>query len=152
MGASKITVRKMCESDLKDVSELAMLANPHVTKEEYYKHILGELRENPDLSFVAIGNGKVVGYVQADVQNGKAELEDMAVAEEYQGKGIGKRLLDKELKALKRKGVKIVFAEVHYKCASAIPFYYKNKFRISGFVQDYFGIGHDAIILKLALQ
>jgi len=97
-------------------------------------------------------NGRVVGYVQAEVHNDKAMLEDIAVPKEYQGKGVGKRLLDKELKALKLKGAKIVLAEFHYKCASAIPFYYKHNFRIIGFVQDYFGIGHDTIILKLALQ
>ncbi len=142
----------MRRSDLDTVSELAMLANPHATKEKYRKHILDELRENPDLSFVAVENGKVVGYVQADIHNDEAVLEDIAVAEEYQVKGIGKRLLNKELKALKRKGAKIVLAEVHYKCASAIPFYYKHNFRITGFVQDFFGIGHDTIILKLVLK
>lgn len=145
-------IRKMRRSDLDTVSELAMLANPHATKEKYRKHILDELRENPDLSFVAVENGKVVGYVQADIHNDEAVLEDIAVAEEYQVKGIGKRLLNKELKALKRKGAKIVLAEVHYKCASAIPFYYNHNFRITGFVQDFFGIGHDTIILKLVLK
>ncbi len=148
----KIVIRKMRRSDLNIVSELAMLANPFTTKEKYRKHLLDELKENPDLSLVAVENGRVVGYVQAEVHNDKAMLEDIAVAKEHQGKGIGKLLLDKELKALKRKGAKIVLAEVHYKCASAIPFYYKHNFRIIGFVQDYFGIGHDTIILKLVLQ
>jgi ribosomal-protein-alanine N-acetyltransferase len=149
---SKVTIRKMRESDLTIVSELAMLANPHAIKEKYSKHILDELKENPDLSFVAVDGEKVVGYIQADIHDGEAVLEDIAVAKEYQGKGVGKCLLDKELKAFKRKSVKIVLAEVHYKCASAIPFYYKHNFRITGFVQDFFGIGHDAIILKLVLQ
>jgi ribosomal-protein-alanine N-acetyltransferase len=149
---SKIVIRKMCRSDLDIVSELAMLANPFATKEKYRKHILDELKENPDLSFVAVENGRVVGYVQAEVRNDQAVLEDIAVAKEYQGKGIGKQLLNKELKVLKRKSARTVLAEVHYKCASAIPFYYKHNFRITGFVQDYFGIGHDTVILKLVLQ
>lgn len=148
----KILIRKMHETDLDAVCELAMLANPHAVKEKYSKHILDELRENPDLSFVATDNGNVVGYVQAETHNGDAVLEDIAVAKKYQGKNVGKRLLEKELTVLKLKGVKIVLAEVHYKCASAIPFYYKHNFRITGFVQDFFGISHDAIILKLVLQ
>jgi ribosomal protein S18 acetylase RimI-like enzyme len=142
----------MHSSDLDAVSDLAMLANPHAMKEKYSKHILDELRKNSNLSFVAAVEGKVVGYVQADIHDGEAVLEDIAVAEEHQGKGVGKCLLARELKALKREGVRIVLAEVHYKCASAIPFYYKHNFRITGFVQDYFGIGHDTIILKLVLQ
>jgi ribosomal protein S18 acetylase RimI-like enzyme len=142
----------MRETDLDAVCELAMLANPHAVKEKYSEDILDELRENPDLSFVATDKGNVVGYVLAETHNSDAVLEDIAVAKEYQGKNVGKSLLEKELKVLKRKGVKIVLAEVHYKCASAIPFYYKHNFRITGFVQDFFGIGHDAIILKLVLQ
>jgi len=149
---SKITIRRMRESDLAIVSELAMLANPHAVKKKYSKHVLNELKENPDLSFVATDNEKVVGYIQADIHDDEAVLEDIAVAKEHQRKNLGKSLLDKELNVLKRKRVKIVLAEVHYKCASAIPFYYKHNFRITGFVQDFFGISHDAIILKLVLQ
>jgi predicted N-acetyltransferase YhbS len=145
---AKAIIRKMRQEDLTIVSELAMLANPHAVKEKYSEHLLDELRENPDLSFVAVDDGKVVGYVQADVKGEIAILEDIVVEKSHQKKGIGRLLLSKELKTLKRKGVKVVFAEVHYKCSSAIPFYYKFDFRISGFSQDYFGIGHDAMILK----
>ena len=90
-------IRKLRRSDLDAVSELAVLANPHVTKEKYCKHILDELRENPDLSFVAVENGKVAGYVQADIHDDEAVFEDVAVVIEHQRKGMGKRLLDKEL-------------------------------------------------------
>jgi predicted N-acetyltransferase YhbS len=83
MGASKITVQLMRESDLNSVSELAILVNPFKTKEKYHKYLLDELRENPDLSFVAVENGKVVGYVQADTLNDETMLEDIAVAKEY---------------------------------------------------------------------
>ncbi len=150
-AVSKVFIRKMSELDLAEVSELAPLANPHAVKEEYRKHIIEVLNENPDLSFVAVRDGKVIGYVKSEIFGSKAVIEDIVVDRAYQGKGVGKRLLKKELQILKRKNVKLVFAEVHYECASAIPFYYKFGFRISGFQQDYFGVGHDAIILKLEL-
>ena len=82
-----ITIRRMREGDLDIVSELATLANPYVTRDEYRPHIVEGLRENPDLSFVAVKDGQVIGYVQADISDGKAILEDIAVAREYQGKG-----------------------------------------------------------------
>jgi ribosomal protein S18 acetylase RimI-like enzyme len=138
-------------SDLDVVSGLAMLANPHAIRKKYKKLILDELGENPDLSFVATMDGKVVGYVLADIHDDEAVLEDIAISEKLQGRGIGRCLLNKELTALKYKKVKLVRAEVHYKCASAIPFYYKHNFRITGFVQDFFGKGHDAIILKMII-
>jgi ribosomal protein S18 acetylase RimI-like enzyme len=83
----KAVIRKMRKEDLMVVSELALLANPHATKEKYSKHILDELKENPDLSFVAVYDGKVVGYVQAALCNDEAVLEDVVVDKEYQGKG-----------------------------------------------------------------
>jgi len=141
----------MGEDDLKIVSELAMLANPHAEKEKYRDHILDELRSNPDLSFVAVSSEKVVGYVQGEIRGAIATLEDLAVAKEYQNKGIGTQLLNVDLEALKKRGSKIVIAEVHYRNAEAIPFYYKHGFRLSGCAQDFFGIDHDAIILKLIL-
>ena len=152
MQPSGITIRRMREGDLDIVSELATLANPHVTRDEYRPHIVEGLRENPDLSLVAVKDGRVIGYVQADISDGKVILEDIAVAREYQGKGVGGMLLKEELEALRLRGAKIIIAEVHYKCASAIPFYYKHKFRIIGSIQDHFGIGHDAIILKRELK
>ena len=147
-GLSDITIRPMREDDLETVSELAMLANPHAKKEKYREHVVDELKENPDLSFVAVHNGKVVGYVQGDTRGPMTTIEDLAVAK---GKGIGKQLLDAELEALRARGAKVIIAEVHYRNAQAIPFYYKHGFRISGCLQDYFGISHDAIILKLVL-
>ena len=147
----KIIVRRMHLSDLDIVSKLAMLANPHATKKKHKKLILNELRENPDLSYVATIDGKVVGYVLADIHDDEAVLEDIAISKKLQGRGVGKRLLNKEITVLKRKKVKLVRADVHYKCSSAIPFYYKHNFRITGFVQDFFGKGQDAIILKLII-
>jgi ribosomal-protein-alanine N-acetyltransferase len=141
----------MHEDDLEIVLELAMLANPHAKKEKYREHVADELKENPDLAFVAVACEKVVGYVQGDTRGPMTTIEDLAVAKNYQGKGIGKQLIRSELEALEARGTKMVIAEVHYQNAQAIPFYYKQGFRISGCLQDYFGIGHDAIILKLAL-
>lgn len=142
----------MSENDLATVSKLASLANPHAVKDEYTKHIAAVLRENPDLSYVAVKDGKVIGYVQAEVRGSIAVIEDIAVDTRHQGKGVGTQLLRKELEFLKSKKVKSVFAEVHFKCASAITFYYNFGFRIVGFQQDYFGIGHDAVILRLVLS
>lgn len=141
----------MHEHDLPVVSILAMLANPFTTKEKYYKHLVEEFSEFPELSYVATINGDVVGYVQAHERahhKQEALLDDIAVAVEHQRKGIGTLLLNNEIDILKQKECKTLSAEVHYKCASAIPFYYEHGFRIVGFDQDHFGIGHDAIILQ----
>lgn len=148
----KINVRKMRKSDLEAVSELAMLANPFAEKTKYRKHIEEELESKPGLAFVAVKNNEVVAYVMGDVHNGHGVLEDIAVKVAHQHQGIGTLLLETELKALKKSKSKIVMAEVHYECASAIPFYYKHGFRISGVWRNFFGMKHDAIMLELILS
>ena len=148
----EIIIRKMRKSDLEIVSELAMLANPFAEKAGYKRHIEEELEGKPELAFVAVKDNKVVGYVMGDVTNGHGVLEDIAIDLAHQHQGIGTLLLETEFKALKNTQVKIIVAEVHYKCASAIPFYYKHGFRISGIGRDFFGMGHDAIILELILS
>ena len=147
----KVTIRERRHEDLDTVTKLAMLANPFTTEEKYRPHLLEELMENPDLAFVAVADDHVIGYVQADIRTAEAVLEDLAVAVEHQRKGIGRKLFNAELKALKLRKAETVVAEVHYKCSAAIPFYYKHNFRIMNFEQDYFGAGEDAIILELLL-
>ncbi len=88
------------------VLELAMLANPHAKKEKYREHVADELRENPDLAFVAVADEEIVGYVQGDTRGSMTTIEDLAVAKRYQGKGIGKQLIRAELEALRAKRVR----------------------------------------------
>ena len=147
----QIVVRKMKSKDLDIVSELAMLANPFAEKEKYREHLKEEFDSNSELAFVAVKGGRVVGYVMGDVHNSHSVLEDVAVDVEYQNQGIGTLLIEAELEALKNSKAKIIVAEVHYKCASSIPFYYKHGFRISGVWRNFFGMNHDAIILELIL-
>jgi len=147
-----VAIRNMRKGDLDVVSDLAMLANPFAEKAKYRKHLEEELEEYPELAFVAFKGVSVVGYVMGDVRGSHATLEDIAVDIVDQHHGIGTLLLKTELEALQNTEAKIVVAEVHYKCASAIPFYYKHGFRISGVCRNFFGMSHDAIILELILS
>jgi len=45
------------------------------SKDRYFNYLLKELRENPDLSFVAIHKGKDIVYIQADINDDEAMLE-----------------------------------------------------------------------------
>ena len=44
--------------------------------------------------------------------------------------------------------VSFILLDVHYKNAIAIPFYYKQGFRLSKVKMNDFGEGHDSIELK----
>jgi predicted N-acetyltransferase YhbS len=114
-----VAIRKMKKGDLDIVSDLAMLANPFAEKAKYRKHLEEELKECPELAFVAVKGGNVVGYVMGDVRDSHTTREDIAVNIAKQRQGTGTLLLETELKALQNTKAKTVVAEVHYKCASA---------------------------------
>lgn len=145
----EIRIRRMGESDLDSVSDLSILANPHAVKEKYRANLVRWVNEFGDLAFVAEKDGSIVGYVTGETSNDMAWIQDIAVAPEEQGKGVGNRLLHKQLQALKKHKPKTITVEVHWKNASAIPFYYQNGFRISGLGRNRFGLSQDAIFLEL---
>lgn len=115
------------------------------------KNVRYWLKKFPELAFVAEENGRVVGYVAGEAMREIGVIEDIVVAETSQRKGIGSALMRKELEVLKAKGARIAIVEVRYKNASAVLFYYKFGFRISGFMRNKFGFGHDAIMLEKVL-
>ncbi len=79
----------MSKNDLESVARLAMLANSHAEVSSYGRHIVEELEENPDLSFVAEDiEGIIPGYAQGDIYGEIGVIEDIAVSESYQGRGI----------------------------------------------------------------
>ncbi len=138
--------RRMQKKDLATVSELAMLANPHVSKEKNSEHTLSVRQENPDLFIVAVDKETVMGYAQTETRKCDAILEDVVVSVSHQGKSLGSRQPNEEIETLRLKRARTILAEVHYKCSPVIHFSYKHGFCIIDFLQDCFGPGHDAMI------
>ena len=66
---------------------------------------------NTDSFFVAEENGKVIGCCALEVYSPKiAEVRSLAIAKEWQGKGIAKRLVEKCVERAKEMGVYQVLA------------------------------------------
>lgn len=54
----------------------------------------------------------LIGYVLSSISGNEAEIYSIVVKEEYEGQGIGHRLLDELTASLKKSGVSKVFLEV----------------------------------------
>jgi len=63
------------------------------------------LKKNPGMSFVATANGKVAGAVLCGHDGRRGYLHHLAVHPDCRGKGIGRRLVDRCLFALKKAGI-----------------------------------------------
>ena len=149
----KFRIRPMDPEDLETLSMIYMLANPHANSEAIEKWTRDTLGKFPEMCYVAEVEGKVVGGVSGLRRDPDVGVvDDLAVAEEYQGMGVGSALLTRVLGEFKKAGLKVAMLEVHHLRSEAIPFYYRHGFRISGSAQDYFGVGHDAIIMRKELN
>ncbi len=58
--------------------------------------------------FVALLDGHTIGFVDVDFNNNSPRILGLAVLEEFQGKGIGTRLLHRAISRVKEKGFKKV--------------------------------------------
>ncbi len=76
------------------------------------------------IRYVAIDNGKIVGY--GDFKKDE-ELAGLYVHKDYQSKGVGYSLLKKIEKSARQKGIKKLFC---YSTITARDFYRKHGYRI----------------------
>ena len=146
-------IRRMKTEDLETVSQLFELANPFTTAEHIKEWTIKNLETYPELCFVAVKGMKIIGAVSGRVEKEKIGIiEDIAVHPGCWKKGVGSTLLERQIQEFKSMGIEDVIAEVHYKCASALPFYYKHGFRMKKVVLDMFGPHEDGVAVRLKLK
>ena len=63
------------------------------------------LRRNPQTCFVAEEDGKIIGAVMAGHDGRRGFIYHTAVDTEYQGRGIGKNLVERAMDALEQEGI-----------------------------------------------
>jgi ribosomal protein S18 acetylase RimI-like enzyme len=150
-----IRIRPISRQDtterLGQILDLAMLANPWAKRSKYKEFLLSLFHDFDHLAFVAVDGGKIAGYVMGDTKRNEGEIEDIAVLPDYRGKGLGRWLMQAELKAMGELRVKRVILWVHWRNSEAIPFYYRLGFRLLRCVRDLTGPGQDAVYLEKKL-
>lgn len=99
------------KAKVKDVKTIHSFINKFAKKDEMLPRSLNEIYENIRDFFVCAEKGKIKGTAALHVLwEDLAEIRSVAVVEEYQGKGIGKKLIEQCLKEARLLGVKRVFA------------------------------------------
>ncbi len=101
-------IRKAKISDLKQVHKLI---NEFAKKEQMLPRSLNELYETVRDFFVCEYNGNIYGVCALHIMwEDLAEIRSLAVDIKYQGRGIGKKLVNRCLKEAKELGIKKIFA------------------------------------------
>lgn len=123
-------IRKL-KSDELPPTDLLLLADPFKSKvEEYLKR--GECH-------VAEWDGSIVGvYVLLPTRPDTVELVNIAVCEEHQGKGIGKKLVNHAIENATLLGYKTIEVGTGNSGVGQLALYQKCGFRIVGIDRDFF--------------
>jgi len=80
------------------------------------------------LYIVAVIEGKVVGFVDVKIKEGRAKVMGLAVEEKYRGRGVGSALLSKAVEVARERGITTVYLKVKKSNVNAIKFYEKHGF------------------------
>ena len=63
------------------------------------------LERNPNTSFVAVEHNEIIGIILAGHDGRRGYIYHMSVAEKYRKQGIGAKLVERSLTALKQEGI-----------------------------------------------
>ena len=77
------------------------------------RHIDEDVAANPSGIFVAESQGCVVGYISTriDRETGKGRIPNLAVAPEFRGQGLGRRLIEHALDYFRSEGLEYAIIE-----------------------------------------
>ncbi len=151
MGTTpEITFRSMTLADIPAVAELDEICFEEDGWDEDF--FIEELRdENSDYIVGEIG-GKIIACAGIKIFFDEAEGMTIAVAPEYQGRGIGKKLLLEVIKIAKMRGANSMIFEVRVSNVPALHIYQKFGFKIVGRMKRYYMSGEDALTMCANLE
>lgn len=117
-------IRQSCKSDRPEIENIHIKAFGEQKGPEIADLVRGLLDDNtaiPILSLVAIENEKIIGHIlftkvkiiQTTEPVTAQILAPLAVLPDFQGKGVGNKLIQEGLNQLKQSGVELVFVLGH---------------------------------------
>lgn len=110
---------------------------------------------NSHIVYVVESHAVVAGFAIFSAVLDEAELLNIAVAPQEQGKGLGKALLAYGLSILLRQGLQQCFLEVGVSNATAIHLYRQCGFQQTGLRKNYYqhvNTSEDAMVMQLGLK
>ena len=97
---------------------------------------------------IVLSENKVIGFFAGEIIFSEGTITMIALKKEFQGKGIGRYLMDWFVYLSKEKGVKNIWLEVSNKNKRAIRFYENYGFITEDIRPSYYRDGSDALIMR----
>ena len=144
-----LQIRKMGSADLPQVMLIELSTFTMPWTEATFRGLLR--RKDSDL-LVADVKGEIAGYAVFWAVMDQGELGNVAVDDDYRGKGIGTKLIEEILKRAHERGVKEIFLEVRKSNVRAQELYKTFGFVEVGRRKNYYLEPlEDALVMKMQL-
>ncbi len=135
------------------IDEVYKIFNNSISPSWSIESIKAELKSGKNISLVCLLDSKPIGFLLSSYVLDECDLTNIAVAENYRSKGIGKMLVEALKERCKEKGISSVTLEVRISNKRAISFYEACGFEKLGLRKDFYqNPKEDALIYKLTLK
>jgi ribosomal protein S18 acetylase RimI-like enzyme len=111
VAAEQVRIRPLDELDISRITAIDERLSGVYRPELWERRIAYYIRRDPDACRVAEVNGKVVGFMLADLRGGEFGLEETSgwierfgVDPDYQGRSLGRRLFESVVEHLSARG------------------------------------------------
>jgi len=148
-----IVVRQAVFSDVAAIVELERTAPTaaHWRPDDYAR--IFDRGAVPRVALVLEAETRVVGFLVAVNLGSDWEIENVVVAEDARGRGLGSRLVEAFVDRVRRRGETTVFLEVRESNRSARSLYEKCGFTIAGRRRSYYSQPlEDAVVYRLDIR
>ncbi|HEV2215409.1 MAG TPA: ribosomal protein S18-alanine N-acetyltransferase [Terracidiphilus sp.] len=149
-----VRVRRMVAADLEDVLDIAAgLAQAPQWSRAAWEAVLDLRHALRRVALVAEIHEKPAGFAVASVVGPDAELETIAVAREWQRRGVARGLWAELEAELRRAGARVTLLEVRASNREALGLYASVGFVESGRRKGYYDDpAEDAVMMRLELR
>lgn len=142
---AEIIFREMTPADLAAVVEMDQICfEEDGWSKDFFAY---ELRDNHADYIVGEMDGKIIACAGFQIYLDEAEGMTLAVLPEFQGRGIGKKLLLETIRRAEKRGAKSMILEVRVSNVPALHIYQKFGFKIVGRMKRYYMSGEDALTM-----
>ena len=141
-----LTLRYAVSADIPAMVDIENRSFARPNSEDTFRR---EIEENPDMDYaIAEIDGKMAGFAGLWRVAGEGHINNVAVAPEYRGRGIGTEIIKKLIDDARKAGIREFTLEVRIANAAAIALYEKFGFRKEGVRKGYYqDNGEDAVIM-----
>lgn len=137
-------IRLYRECDIKNIVALELETLGTTLGEEMLKN---DLSNHFAHYYVYLDGNALVGYISLNFDGFQAEILNFCVKKEYQGKGIGTKLISYAINILHSKGAESFILEVREHNINAIKLYEKLGFKQISRRKEYYSNKEDALVL-----